>query len=468
MATKDTYILEIETEQAVRGLDRVKTGMGAVGGAAGTLKGVLGPLAAGLAAIGAVNIVGNKINEMDDLAKAAREAGAATSQDAFEGFQAMKFAMAEAGVDAGTFSRAMLQTTNRLQKGVEGQKSFVKITDKLGDSILKSNGQLKEGPALLEAMINALNEGTITTEDFAKVVGGRAGPVIQAQFASLNTTADQLSKTLAEAKGNADIIDLEAAENAEVFNDNLGRLKEGMAKLLTEAVTPLLPHLVNLSENLLANMPKFIEGVQVAFEKLSPVFDLIGTVLTDIVFPILDKVFTVLGGIASAITPLVEAAIPALKAGFEGIVAIVESVIGVFQRAIELLGKIGEKAAALKEKVGDALSSAGEGISNLASAAGSKISGAASATGEAVSDFFAGLFANGGTIPAGKFGIVGEAGPELVGGPATVTPMNGFGQNVTYNIQAVDAASFRALVAREPDFIHAVAQKGAKRFIGGR
>lgn len=33
---------------------------------------------------------------------------------------------------------------------------------------------------------------------------------------------------------------------------------------------------------------------------------------------------------------------------------------------------------------------------------------------------FAGLFADGGNIPSGQFGIVGEAGPELVTGPATV------------------------------------------------
>jgi hypothetical protein len=36
---------------------------------------------------------------------------------------------------------------------------------------------------------------------------------------------------------------------------------------------------------------------------------------------------------------------------------------------------------------------------------------------------FAGFFANGGRIPAGQYGIVGEAGPELVRGPADVTPV---------------------------------------------
>lgn len=468
MATKDKYILEIETEQATRGLSRVQSGMAGVQGAAGRLKGVIGPLAGALAAVGAVNVVGNKINEFDDLAKAARAAGAAGSEEAFAGFQAMKFALGEAGVEAGTADRAFLNISQRMREGAEGGKAFAGIFETMKGQITDTNGELKSSPEVLAAFINAVNDGTISADEFQKVVGGRAGPVILQAFAGINDTAEKLNNTLVEAAGNADIVGLDAAENAEVFNDNIGRLQESMGKLLTEAITPLLPHLVNLSENILANMPAFIEGVKAAFEDLKPVFDLIGVVLTDVVFPVLDKVFKVLGAIASAITPLVEAAIPALQAGFEGIVAIVEGVIAVFQRAIELLGTIGEKAVALKEKVGGALSSAREGISNVASAAGSRISGAATATGEAIEDFFAGFFANGGTIPAGKFGVVGERGAELVAGPGTVIPMDGMGQNVTYNIQAVDAASFRALVAREPDFIHAVAQKGARRFAGGR
>jgi hypothetical protein len=34
--------------------------------------------------------------------------------------------------------------------------------------------------------------------------------------------------------------------------------------------------------------------------------------------------------------------------------------------------------------------------------------------------------------------------------------------NVTYNIDAVDAMSFKTLVARDPEFIHAVAEAGAR------
>ena len=76
---------------------------------------------------------------------------------------------------------------------------------------------------------------------------------------------------------------------------------------------------------------------------------------------------------------------------------------------------------------------------------------------------FGGFFAHGGRLGAGKWGIAGEAGPELVTGPANITPMSGGGvTNVTYNIQAVDASSFRSLVARDPEFIFNVTEQGRR------
>lgn len=81
-----------------------------------------------------------------------------------------------------------------------------------------------------------------------------------------------------------------------------------------------------------------------------------------------------------------------------------------------------------------------------------------------IGDLFGGFFATGGMIPAGRYGIVGERGPEYVSGPASVTPMQPM--QVTYNINAVDAMSFKALVAQDPAFIHAVAMQGAKSIPG--
>ncbi len=80
-------------------------------------------------------------------------------------------------------------------------------------------------------------------------------------------------------------------------------------------------------------------------------------------------------------------------------------------------------------------------------------------------------FANGGVIPTNNPVIVGERGPELISGASgrVVTPNNQLGGNiVNYNISAVDAASFKALVAADPGFIHAVAAQGAKSIPGRR
>lgn len=78
---------------------------------------------------------------------------------------------------------------------------------------------------------------------------------------------------------------------------------------------------------------------------------------------------------------------------------------------------------------------------------------------------FSGFFAEGGKIAAGKWGIAGEAGPEIISGPATVTPMSDVASgsntvNISYNISAVDARSFQQLVAQDPEFIYAVTLKG--------
>jgi lambda family phage tail tape measure protein len=97
-------------------------------------------------------------------------------------------------------------------------------------------------------------------------------------------------------------------------------------------------------------------------------------------------------------------------------------------------------------------------------AIGSAPKGGAKSSG--LGSLFGGFFATGGMIPPGRFGVVGERGPELVQGPANVTPMGT--TNVVYNINAVDARSFKDLVAQDPQFIYAITMKGAKSIPGGR
>jgi len=576
MATiKDTYVLDVQTDSASRGMGSVKSA--AIG--LGASLGKIGPLAAGaVAALGgfaAVTAIKGTIDDMDALAKSARLAGVAAEEDAFRSFQVLSQAMNEAGVDAATFERGMFQLNTRLKAGEQGQKSYAEILDKLGDSIRDSNGDLLTGADAMQVMINQLNAGVITTEDFAKVVGGRAGPVIQQQFAEIAGSAEGLAAILEDVEANSNIVSLEASENAEVFNDTLGRLGEVASQLGTDIATALLPILVDLAEGALAILPDIIEGVKAAFSALSPILEALQPVfvalfdLVEALWPAFQALFDILGPVAEVIGG-------ALTLAIEGVTTVIETVIGVITTMIEKLGQIADKVAEISGAVGNKFSEmkdsavgaakdtyegvtgwfsdmydevvgnsiipdmadevlsvfdilergmvekTGKGVdgvtrefdvaadaiatgfngyaqgalngieslvdsitgglytkirsltSSISSSLGGvfdifKGGGGSSRGGNffenLIDDFFGGFFANGGTLPRGQFGVVGERGPELVTGPAQITPLDGLGgaQYVTYNINAVDARSFKDLLARDPSYIHALAQQGGRR-----
>jgi lambda family phage tail tape measure protein len=82
-------------------------------------------------------------------------------------------------------------------------------------------------------------------------------------------------------------------------------------------------------------------------------------------------------------------------------------------------------------------------------------------------------FANGGMPPVNRPSLVGERGPELFvpQSAGRIIPNNQLGMGssntvnntaVTYSISAVDASSFRSLIARDPEFIHNVSEQGRR------
>lgn len=92
--------------------------------------------------------------------------------------------------------------------------------------------------------------------------------------------------------------------------------------------------------------------------------------------------------------------------------------------------------------------------------------------GSVVGSIFGGFFADGGRLGAGKVGIAGEAGPELISGPAQVTPLEdlsaGAGEmNITFNINTIDATGFNELLTTRQDLIvglvnRALAERGKR------
>ena len=96
--------------------------------------------------------------------------------------------------------------------------------------------------------------------------------------------------------------------------------------------------------------------------------------------------------------------------------------------------------------------------------------GSASSGGSLLGNIF-GFRAEGGPVGSNSPYIVGEKGPELFvpNGSGSIVPNNqlaGNSTSVVYNINAVDAMSFKQMLAKDPAFLYSVTQMGARTMPG--
>lgn len=102
-------------------------------------------------------------------------------------------------------------------------------------------------------------------------------------------------------------------------------------------------------------------------------------------------------------------------------------------------------------------------MSQLFQVGGAKIGGGGGLLGGSI---IPGILAGGGPVADNRPYIVGEQGPELFipNSAGQMVPNRGLtnASSVTYNINAIDAMSFKEMIARDPSFIHAVAMQGSK------
>ena len=156
---------------------------------------------------------------------------------------------------------------------------------------------------------------------------------------------------------------------------------------------------------------------------LSSFKDFFGSILNDIAAMIVKKQF---------VSPIVDALTGAMSGGGMG-----GSLLG------SIASAAGKNTGFSLGGVGDFFSSAWGGIS----------------------DFFGGFFADGGYLPAGQFGIAGEAGPEIITGPANIVPMDKLSEGnqptpiVNFTINAIDTQTgVEFLMKNKPQIIGMVQQ----------
>lgn len=325
------------------------------------LKGALGLAAGALAALGVASAAKKVIDDMDNLAKRARNVGI-TSERSFAKFQVASKLLEEGGLSIEEVDRAMRNLSGRMAAGLAGNKQYAEIMTKLGGSIFDVNGKLKDTPDLFTAVAQGIQDGTIKMEDAQKILGEMVGPKILGIFNQLREDGVSVGAAMKEVAKSMNIVSIEDSNRAEQFNDALGRLSDSLTYLMQEALIPILPAMTTFVQDLAAKAPGYLESFKEGLAKLQPLFDFLGTVLNDVILPVLDRLFSILGKVFEVMKPIYEAALPLLQAGFELIFDVIEGVVATLEKfapnieaAVKDISRIGTDIIAsfgdIKEKV---------------------------------------------------------------------------------------------------------------------
>jgi hypothetical protein len=197
-----------------------KDNTGGVFGSIGGKLGKLGVAAAGVtAAIAALSAtIMGAADAADVLVKRMQKLGVA-GKDSEKIFQALDTMFRKSGINAETFDRALRQLSTRVNQGVEGNKAYAAVLQKLGGSVLDANGDVKNAAELMATLAVAVEDGKLTVADFAKIVGEKAGPEIFNTFKAMERSGVSFYDAVNDAANNTALLPEGLKKNAAVFQD---------------------------------------------------------------------------------------------------------------------------------------------------------------------------------------------------------------------------------------------------------
>lgn len=275
---------------------------------------------------------------------------------------------------------------------------------------------------------------------------------LEAQIARINENARKAAESVGAAFAAGFTEEDMTAERAKQLADGLERIAQGYKDIAT-AQTEMAYASSNFAGGWDAAFKEFRDNASDAGKRGRDSFAFFARTTEDAIVNLLSGVKTSFKGLINTI--VAELARIAVRQGIAAAVGNLTAAGG--GGLLGLLGLTGAKTA-------------GSGfLDKLFGGGGGGFSPeVANATGASI---FAMGFAAGGPVNAGKPIMVGERGPEmfLPTTAGSIIPNNQLGQsganyttNVNYNISAVDASSFRSLVASDPEFIFNITEKGRR------
>ena len=333
-------------------------------------------------------------------------------------------------------SITLVEYTDALANINERLLGVAEKTSLLNVEYAKNQKNLGDSKTILEALTADYQSGAIGLEEYAKKLA-----LVSYEYENLTSTT---AKALKGGKDDVRTQDLstQSAKNLteqlragtitwREYNSAISKLDSTgvqrsfinieneilRAKTLGEALADTLNESTKKAGDALAQ--NLTDGIMKGQLRLSSFKDFFGSILNDITAMLIKKQF---------VSPIVDALTGAMGSSGSAGGGLLSGILGSF-------GKSGG-------------SSSGGGIFD------SIISGA--------KDLFGGFFAGGGYLPDGKLGIAGEAGPELIAGPAMITPMDNMSGPtpvVNFTINAIDTQTgVEFLMKNKPQIVGMVNQ----------
>ena len=358
---------------------------------------------------------------------------------------------------------AMKQQISEINSEYKKQQEVIKARNEVLMSTVNSLLPLRAATDLYNSQINdlveSLNNGIITQEEYnkavtnAKVAFDSINPVMIKAKQAAKDLADEQIKYVKSIKSLATAYNPVLTQEKK-FIESRRLLNEGVKKrIITEkqynaAIKNLNKEIADFNKQQLQNSRKWSDGWKRAMDNY--VED-----ATNAAKQAEDVFKTATQGMEDAIVGFAKTGKFEWKSFLDDIVTqMLRSQIKQTMASVFQMPSISGSSSPSSVPAG----ASGGGIGGGSSSGGSSSSGFWGSVGS----FFGGLFADGGNLGAGKWGIAGEAGPEIISGPASITPMSNGQTAVTYNINAVDAQSFKQMIARDPKFLFAVTEEGRR------
>lgn len=456
--------------------------------------------AAGALSFAAVTTaVQSTINRMDELGKAAQKIGIPVDD-----LSRLEYAAKLADVSLDSLTTTMAKFSKSIAEvAAGGENDAGAALDAIGVSATDAEGKLRPTTAIMADIaeeFSVMRDGANKTA-LAIALFGKSGADM---IPLLNGGREAISEASAELEQFGGVVTPEAAKQAEEFNDNITRLQTAFAGLLQEAIAPILPKLIELTQSLIdlaktslpvgewvdnliaffAELKPFIETTRKEIQMITEALQYLGLIdpapleinipggdlqvadgkgdrqtkdapalpvkptkakLTKAAKPgtaddiygdgftdslketqkTFDELWTEMESgipttnlLAESFQNMADTIVDSLSTALVGLITGTQSVTQAFESMLQSISQMLEDLAAqiIKSQIFQLLGMLAGGIAG-GGGAGINIGGMT----------FGGLFADGGHLGSGQWGIAGENGPEIIHGPANITPMDGMG-----------------------------------------